>query len=236
MASHGPVSFKPEQETDITRWALSPRGGSVPAPEGIQLRSLNVRDVAQSGSALQWGCRGRGFKSRRPDWVRLIQPIGHLNILQELLLPRLLMLLSAGAIACGGSADREGQAAAGFSASLEVDTTALTKTPSGLRYQDVTEGQGTEATADRTVSVHYTGWLPNGEKFDSSRDRNEPFSFTLGAGQVIAGWDEGVAGMKVGGRRKLVIPAALGYGTAGAPPAIPPGATLVFDVELLDVK
>jgi len=112
----------------------------------------------------------------------------------------------------------------------------MTKTPSGLRYQDITEGQGATAGADRTVSVHYTGWLPNGEKFDSSRDRNEPFSFTLGAGQVIAGWDEGVAGMKVGGRRKLVIPADLGYGTAGAPPDIPPGATLVFDVELLDVR
>jgi len=147
------------------------------------------------------------------------------------------VLLSAGALACGGSADRESrQASSGFSASLEVDTTALTTTPSGLRYQDVTEGQGTEAAADRSVTVHYTGWLPNGEKFDSSRDRNEPFSFTLGAGQVIAGWDEGVAGMKVGGRRKLVIPADLGYGTAGAPPAIPPGATLVFDVELLAVK
>ncbi len=78
-------------------------------------------------------------------------------------------------------------------------------------------GDGAEATADQTVVVHYTGWLPNGEKFDSSRDRNQPFSFTLGAGQVIAGWDEGVAGMKVGGRRKLVIPADLGYGTAGAP-------------------
>jgi FKBP-type peptidyl-prolyl cis-trans isomerase FkpA len=112
----------------------------------------------------------------------------------------------------------------------------MTKTPSGLRYQDVTAGEGAEATADRTVSVHYTGWLPNGEKFDSSRDRDQPFSFTLGAGQVIAGWDEGVAGMKVGGQRKLVIPADLGYGTAGAPPDIPPGATLVFDVELLDVR
>ena len=152
-------------------------------------------------------------------------------------LNRLLVLIAAGTLACGGSPDKEGvQTTAGFSASLEVDTTALTKTPSGLRYQDVTEGQGTEATADRTVSVHYTGWLPNGEKFDSSRDRNEPFSFTLGAGQVIAWWDEGVAGMKVGGRRKLVIPADLGYGTAGAPPAIPPGATLVFDIELLDVR
>jgi FKBP-type peptidyl-prolyl cis-trans isomerase FkpA len=161
----------------------------------------------------------------------------HHTIIQELTLQRLIVLLSAGVLACGGSADREGgQPSAGFSASLEVDTTALTRTPSGLRYQDVAEGQGKVATADRTVSVHYTGWLPNGEKFDSSRDRNEPFSFTLGAGQVIAGWDEGVAGMKVGGRRKLVIPADLGYGTAGAPPAIPPGATLVFDVELLDVR
>jgi len=149
----------------------------------------------------------------------------------------LVLLASACLFACGGSADREGsRPQTGFSASLGVDTTAMTKTPSGLRYQDITEGQGAEATADRTVSVHYTGWLPNGEKFDSSRDRNQPFSFTLGAGQVIAGWDEGVAGMKIGGRRKLVIPADLGYGTAGAPPDIPPGATLVFDVELLDVR
>jgi len=149
----------------------------------------------------------------------------------------LILFASAGLFACGGSGDREtARPAAGFSAALGVDTAAMTRTPSGLRYQDITEGQGATATADRTVSVHYTGWLPNGEKFDSSRDRNEPFSFTLGAGQVIAGWDEGVAGMKVGGRRKLVIPADLGYGTAGAPPDIPPGATLVFDVELLDVR
>jgi FKBP-type peptidyl-prolyl cis-trans isomerase len=113
----------------------------------------------------------------------------------------------------------------------------MTRTPSGLRYQNLAAGEGTEqATAGKVVSVHYTGWLPNGEKFDSSRDRNEPFGFTLGAGQVIAGWDEGVAGMKVGGRRKLVIPPDLAYGTAGAPPDIPPGATLVFDVELLDVR
>jgi FKBP-type peptidyl-prolyl cis-trans isomerase FkpA len=112
----------------------------------------------------------------------------------------------------------------------------MKKTPSGLRYQDLAQGKGREAQAGRPVSVHYTGWLPNGEKFDSSRDRNEPFGFTLGAGQVIAGWDEGVAGMKVGGRRKLVIPPDLGYGTAGAPPDIPPGATLVFDVELIEVR
>ncbi|HEY3012158.1 MAG TPA: FKBP-type peptidyl-prolyl cis-trans isomerase [Gemmatimonadales bacterium] len=147
------------------------------------------------------------------------------------------MLVLIGVVACGRKPDRNSAVGAGgFSAALEVDTTAMTKTPSGLRYQDVSTGQGAEATAGKTVSVHYTGWLPNGEKFDSSRDRNQPFGFTLGAGQVIAGWDEGVAGMKVGGRRKLVIPPDLGYGTAGAPPDIPPGATLVFDIELLNVR
>ena len=148
------------------------------------------------------------------------------------------LLLLAGLLGCGGKADRDRPAAAagGFSAALGVDTAAMTRTPSGLRYQDTEVGTGTTASAGKTVSVHYTGWLPNGEKFDSSRDRNQPFGFTLGAGQVIAGWDEGVAGMKVGGRRKLVIPPDLGYGTAGAPPDIPPGATLVFDVELLDVR
>jgi len=124
----------------------------------------------------------------------------------------------------------------GFAAELGVDTTALTRMPSGLRYQDVAVGSGEEATAGRTAVVHYTGWLPDGKKFDSSRDRGEPFSFPLGAGQVIAGWDQGVAGMKVGGRRKLVIPSELGYGASGAPPDIPPNSTLVFDVELLGVQ
>jgi FKBP-type peptidyl-prolyl cis-trans isomerase len=146
-------------------------------------------------------------------------------------------LIAAGLISCGGTADRDSSSAkGGFSASLEVDTAAMTKTPSGLRYQELTPGQGEAATPGHTVSVHYTGWLPNGEKFDSSRDRNEPFGFTLGAGEVIAGWDEGVAGMRVGGRRKLVITSDIAYGTACAPPDIPPGATLVFDVELLDVR
>jgi FKBP-type peptidyl-prolyl cis-trans isomerase FkpA len=157
------------------------------------------------------------------------------SIVGAILKRTVLALALFGLVACGGKPDRD-HAAGGFSAALGVDTAAMTKTPSGLRYQDVVQGQGAEATAGKSVSVQYTGWLPNGEKFDSSRDRNEPFGFTLGAGQVIAGWDEGVAGMKVGGRRKLVIPPDLGYGTAGAPPDIPPGATLVFDVELMEVR
>jgi FKBP-type peptidyl-prolyl cis-trans isomerase len=135
--------------------------------------------------------------------------------------------------ACGGS-DSGGGAAAG--GDFKVDSAALTKTASGLQYQDVTAGNGAEARDGQLAVVHYTGWLTDGTKFDSSRDRGEPFSFPIGAGQVIPGWDEGVAGMKVGGRRKLVIPANLGYGDMGAPPVIPPGATLVFDVELLDLK
>jgi FKBP-type peptidyl-prolyl cis-trans isomerase len=135
--------------------------------------------------------------------------------------------------ACGSRGDA---GSSGFSAELGVDTTKMTKAPSGLWYSDVAAGQGTVAEPGRTVHVHYTGWLPDGKKFDSSRDRNEPFAFTLGAGQVITGWDEGVKGMKVGGRRKLVLPPQLAYGEAGAPPDIPPGATLVFDVEVLDVK
>jgi FKBP-type peptidyl-prolyl cis-trans isomerase len=108
-------------------------------------------------------------------------------------------------------------------------------TASGLVYEDLTEGQGATAKSGDEVSVHYTGWLESGKKFDSSVDRGEPFSFALGRGNVIAGWDEGVAGMKVGGRRKLTIPPNLGYGAFGAGSVIPPNATLIFDVELLGV-
>ena len=110
-------------------------------------------------------------------------------------------------------------------------------TPSGLQYEDTTVGEGAEAKAGQDVTVHYTGWLYNdgaqGAKFDSSKDRNDPFEFSLGAGMVIKGWDEGVAGMKIGGKRTLIIPAALGYGARGAGGVIPPNATLKFDVELL---
>ena len=108
-------------------------------------------------------------------------------------------------------------------------------TDSGLKIEDLEEGSGETASAGTAVTVHYTGWLENGTKFDSSLDRNEPFRFNLGRGMVIRGWDEGVAGMKVGGKRKLTIPAHLGYGTAGAGGVIPPNATLVFEVELLGV-
>jgi FKBP-type peptidyl-prolyl cis-trans isomerase FkpA len=110
------------------------------------------------------------------------------------------------------------------------------KLPDGLQYTDDQVGTGTEATSGKTVSVHYTGWLMDGTKFDSSRDRGQPFQFPLGAGRVIKGWDEGVAGMKVGGKRTLVIPPNLGYGASGAGGVIPPNATLKFEVELLDVK
>ena len=106
-------------------------------------------------------------------------------------------------------------------------------TDSGLKYDDTVIGDGATAVKGQTVSVHYTGWLTDGEKFDSSKDRNDPFQFQLGAGRVIRGWDEGVQGMKVGGKRKLTIPPGLGYGARGAGGVIPPNATLVFEVELL---
>jgi FKBP-type peptidyl-prolyl cis-trans isomerase len=109
-------------------------------------------------------------------------------------------------------------------------------TSSGLQYIDQVVGTGEIAKAGQTVSVHYTGWLTNGKKFDSSVDRGQPFSFRLGVGQVIKGWDEGVQGMKIGGKRKLTIPSNLGYGARGAGGLIPPHATLVFDVELLGVQ
>lgn len=111
----------------------------------------------------------------------------------------------------------------------------MTTTPSGLQYDDAIVGEGQEAKSGNHVTVHYTGMFPDGRVFDSSRERN-PFQFVLGGGMVIQGWDEGVAGMRVGGKRNLVIPPSLGYGDAGAGGVIPGGATLHFEVELLGVK
>lgn len=120
-------------------------------------------------------------------------------------------------------------------AELVFEVELLKKEP-GLRFEDLKEGTGPEAKAGDTVEVHYTGTLTTGEKFDSSVDRGEPFTFRLGAGEVIKGWDVGVAGMKEGGRRKLTIPSVMGYGSRGSPPKIPPNATLLFEVELLKVN
>jgi FKBP-type peptidyl-prolyl cis-trans isomerase FkpA len=113
---------------------------------------------------------------------------------------------------------------------------AAIKTPSGLTIEDLVVGSGDAAKAGQRVSVHYTGWTTDGKKFDSSKDRNQAFSFSLGRGEVIRGWDEGVTGMKIGGKRKLTIPPDLGYGSRGAGGVIPPNATLLFEVELLAVR
>ncbi len=115
-------------------------------------------------------------------------------------------------------------------------TETATTTTSGLKYEDIKVGTGAQPSNGQKVSVHYTGWLTNGKKFDSSVDRGQPFQFVIGQGQVIKGWDEGVATMKIGGKRKLTIPPNLGYGAGGMPPVIPPNSTLIFEVELLGVQ
>ncbi len=118
----------------------------------------------------------------------------------------------------------------------EEATAGMITTDSGLQYEDLVVGDGEEAVVGKQVFVHYTGWLEDGTKFDSSVDRGQQFDFPLGGGRVIPGWDEGVQGMKVGGKRKLIIPSDLGYGPAGSPPVIPANATLTFEVELFEVK
>lgn len=112
----------------------------------------------------------------------------------------------------------------------------IKKTASGLQYEDLVAGSGNTPSPGKQVTVHYTGWLTDGTKFDSSLDKNQPFTFTIGKGEVVPGWDEGVMTMKIGGKRKLIIPPELGYGAAGAGGVIPPNATLVFEVILLDVR
>ena len=146
-----------------------------------------------------------------------------------------LALAAAGAALATGETSTPAAPAAPTAAAPAAQETTVT-TASGLKYEDLQIGDGAEAKTGDRVQVHYTGWLENGTKFDSSVDRGRPFEFPLGAGRVIRGWDEGVAGMKVGGKRKLVIPAALGYGDRGAGGVIPPGATLIFEVELLKIN
>ncbi|MFO7587029.1 MAG: FKBP-type peptidyl-prolyl cis-trans isomerase [Gemmatimonadota bacterium] len=123
-----------------------------------------------------------------------------------------------------------------FAPELEIDLSAMRRTPTGLYIRDLDPGTGLAARSGNILFVHYTGWLPTGEEFDSSRGRGEPFSFQLGRGQVIRGWEEGVTGLPIGGKRLLVVPPALAYGARGIPGVIPPNAWLVFEVELLDIK
>ncbi|MBC7692843.1 MAG: FKBP-type peptidyl-prolyl cis-trans isomerase [Methylotenera sp.] len=153
-------------------------------------------------------------------------------------------LLAVGAIAaaltvtagCTKKENAEAPAGGNTTASTSANTNQKVADVTELKIEDQKVGDGKEAVAGKTVTVHYTGTLTDGKKFDSSVDRGQPFKFVLGAQQVIAGWDQGVAGMKVHGKRKLTIPAKLGYGAQGAGGVIPPNATLIFDVELLNVE
>jgi FKBP-type peptidyl-prolyl cis-trans isomerase len=157
------------------------------------------------------------------------------------LMPKTLILAAAVAITgcdgCSGSKDGSNTQKNG-QASTEVGDTSNSKEGdlTKLEVIDIEVGDGKEATSGTRVTVHYTGTLENGTKFDSSVDRGQPFNFNLGRGEVIKGWDEGVAGMKIGGKRKLIIPSHMGYGKSGVAGVIPPNATLVFEVELLEVN
>jgi FKBP-type peptidyl-prolyl cis-trans isomerase FkpA len=155
-----------------------------------------------------------------------------------------LLLAAALAAGCAGSygskagSAGEGAAAAAAPAPPAAPAPAgkVHKLASGLVYEDLVVGNGKMADPGLQVSVHYTGWLADGTRFESSRDRNQPYPFTLGAGEVIRGWDEGIKGMRIGGKRKLTIPPDLAYGPQGAGGVIPPNATLVFEIELLGVR
>ena len=165
--------------------------------------------------------------------------------LSRWLMVGLMLVALVALVGCSSKADQSSSTTTPTDQSAtQPQQTTPTATPAPVQTADVTElkiedlvvGKGVAAKAGDAVTVHYTGWLTDGTKFDSSVDRGQPFVFPLGAGQVIAGWDQGVAGMKVGGKRKLTIPPAMGYGEQGRAPVIPPNATLVFDVELLKIN
>jgi FKBP-type peptidyl-prolyl cis-trans isomerase FkpA len=151
---------------------------------------------------------------------------------------RLLLLLSASLLlltsACG--ADSGDPTKVQYAPALGVDLSVMNRSASGLYTQDLVVGTGTEATNGRIIQVHYTGWLPDGTMFDTSRDTGQTFSFTLGQGRVIRGWEEGLVGMRVGGQRRLVIPSELGYGETGSGGSIPPNSVLIFEVELISAR
>jgi FKBP-type peptidyl-prolyl cis-trans isomerase FkpA len=146
------------------------------------------------------------------------------------------LMLGTAAFAAETTATATSSDKATSAAATEAKSATVKTLPSGIKYEDLVVGTGAEAVAGKKISVHYTGTLENGKKFDSSRDRNQPFQLTLGAGMVIKGWDEGLVGMKVGGKRKLTIPPDAAYGAAGRPPVIPPNSILIFDTELIDVR
>ena len=159
-----------------------------------------------------------------------------------------IVFITASSLACSGDAETDSDTQAATERSVEAERSAsmpegppevsgdTVQTDSGLRYIVIEEGEGASPEQGQTARVHYTGWLTDGTKFDSSVDRGQPFSFPVGQGRVIRGWDEGVAMMKVGGKRRLILPPDLAYGNRGAGGVIPPGATLIFDVELLGIE
>lgn len=147
----------------------------------------------------------------------------------------LVLFLFITAVAIAACSEKDAKTSAEAKPAAAAAPASAVTTSSGLSYVDIVAGNGLQPTSGKPVKVHYTGWLENGTKFDSSVDRGEPFIFTVGVGEVIPGWDEGVMTMKVGGKRRLIVPSQLGYGAAGAGGVIPPNATLIFEVELLDV-